>query len=179
MNQSGSSNGFTVIELVVVIVLIGIVSVVVIPRFLAPNAFDEIAARDGLIATVRAAQQAALGRNPVTFEINTAGGDWIFEAKSGSNVIRSFEVPTRSVILETGSPTASANTCANDFDTPVHANFELLFSEKGDLKTFTNDAAPISVDSSFNGVRICLNDTVENSVCVSPAGYAFAGSCDG
>jgi prepilin-type N-terminal cleavage/methylation domain-containing protein len=182
MNEICSNKGFTVIELIVVIVLVGIVSAVVLPRFVAPNAFDEIAARDGLIATVRAAQQAALGRNPVTFEINAAGGDWVFVAKSGSNIIRTFEVPSGSVVLETGSPAVSSNTCANDFDTlidPNSPNFTLLFSEKGDLKTFTKPGGPISVDNSFNGVRICLNDTVQSSVCVSRAGYAYAGNCDG
>ncbi len=179
MSKSGISQGFTIVELVAVIVLLGIVGVVVIPRFLAANAFDEIAARDGLLATLRAAQQASLGRNPVTFEINTAGDDWVFVAKSGGNVVSSFEVPTRSVVIETGSPAASGNTCANDFDDAIDPNFELLFSAKGDLETFTNAGAPISADTSFNGVRICLNDTVASSVCVSRAGYAYAGNCDG
>lgn len=172
------SKGFTLVELIVVLVLVGIVGVVVIPRFLAPNAFNEAAAQDGLIATIRAAQQAAIGRTDVSFEIASGGGDWMFTAKSSTTTLRTFEVPVSDVVLETGSAAASMDSCATAFDTAVAGDFSLAFKGDGYLESFTNDGTTEMVDAAFNGVRICLNDSVAASVCVSPAGYAYAGDCD-
>lgn len=170
--------GFTIIELIGIIVLIGIVGVVVTGRFLRPNKFDEAAAADGLLTTIRAAQQAALGRSAVTFEVGLAGGEWLFMAKSGANTLRTFRVPAESVLLETGAPASSGDTCATGFDTALDPNFQLAFDDLGNLASFTNGLAVYPVDASFNGVRLCVNDTVAVSACVSPAGYAYAGNCD-
>ncbi len=172
------SRGFTIIELVTVIVLIGIVGVAIVARFLTPNAFNEGAAADGIITTIRAAQQAALGRATVTFEINSGSGEWVFEAKDGGSTIRSFEVTADNVILETGSAVASGNTCPNAFDTAVAGDFQLAFDNKGNLASFTNGGVTELAGATFNGVRICLNDKVDVSACVSPAGYAYVGNCD-
>jgi len=160
-------------------VLLGIVGVVVIPRFLAPNAFNEAAAQDGLLATIRAAQQAAIGRATVTFKATSDGNDWTFAALSGATALRTFSVPVSDVKLETGSAASSVNTCATDFNTAVENDFTLAFKADGNLASFTNDGSTETVDATFNGVRVCLNDTVASSVCVSPAGYAYAGNCDG
>lgn len=178
MKARTEHSGFTIIELIVVIVFLGIVGAVIVPRFLSPNAFSERAAQDGVITTIRAAQQSSLGRDAVTFEIDAAGGNWVLTAKASSNIIRTFEIPAAALILETGSAVASANSCANDFDTTVDSDFELVFDGQGNLEEFTNNGTTELVDASFNGVRICLNNTVELSVCVSPAGYAYAGNCD-
>jgi prepilin-type N-terminal cleavage/methylation domain-containing protein len=171
--------GFTVVELVVVIVLLGIVGAVVIPRFLAPNTFNEPAAQDGLLATIRAAQQAAIGRANVTFKITSDSNDWTFAALSGATTLRTLTVPVSDVKLETGSAASSANTCATGFNTAVANDFTLTFKSDGNLASFTNNGTTETVDAAFNGVRICLNDTIAVSACVSPAGYAYAGDCDG
>ena len=172
--------GFSLVEFVVVIILAGIVGVVVVPRFVAPNSFDDIAAQDGLISTIRAAQQASLGRASVTFEIANGGDEWEFVAKAGSTELHRFEVSDRQLMLETGSAAASADTCATpagDFDSPIN-DLQLAFSERGDLASYTYNSLMEPVDAAFNGVRICINNTDALSVCVSPAGYAYAGKCD-
>lgn len=172
-------HGFTLVEMVVVIVLLGIVGAVLVPRFLAPNSFRQAAAQDGLIMTIRAAQQAAVGRANVTFDITTSGSDWLFRARAGGTTIQSFSVASSDVLLTTGAVTASNTTCANDYTTPLDPLFELAFDVKGNLASVTNGGAPVPVSPTFNGVRICLNASVPQSVCVSRAGYAYAGDCDG
>ena len=79
--------------------------------------------------------------------------------------------------METGSAAASGNTCANDFDTAVANDFALTFDRSADLVDFTNNTTTETVNAAFNGVRICVNDDVSLSVCVSPAGYAYEGDC--
>lgn len=49
-------SGFTLIELVLVIVLLGVLSVTVAPRFFTASGYDQIAARDQLIQLLRQAQ---------------------------------------------------------------------------------------------------------------------------
>ena len=48
--------GFTLIELVLVIVLIGVLAVTAAPRFFTASGYDQVAARDQLIQLLRQAQ---------------------------------------------------------------------------------------------------------------------------
>lgn len=172
------TRGFSVVELIIVILIMGIIGAVAFSRFVSGSAFNASGAQTAIISVIHAAQQASLGRSNVAFEIDSAGDSWLFSAVSGSEVLRSMSVSTSNVILETGSTAASANTCANAFDTPVGNDFKIDFDSKGDLTAFTNSPISDMAGPSFNGVRICVNDDVSLSVCVSPAGYAYAGDCD-
>ena len=49
-------SGFTLVELVLVIVLIGVLAVTAAPRFFTASGYDQIAARDELIQLLRQAQ---------------------------------------------------------------------------------------------------------------------------
>ena len=48
--------GFTLIELVLVIILIGVLAVTAAPRFFTASGYDQVAARDRLIQLLRQAQ---------------------------------------------------------------------------------------------------------------------------
>lgn len=170
--------GFSMVELIIVILVMGIIGVTAFARYLDGSAFNAVTAKDAILTVANAAQQAALGHDNVTFEIDSSGGDWVMSAVAGGTVLRSVSISSDAVTLETGSAAASANNCANDFDTAVANDFELVYDRTGDLVEFTNNSVTEMVDSSFNGVRICVNDDVSFSVCVSPSGYAYEGDCD-
>ncbi len=55
-----NARGFTLVELVTVVVLLGIVLVTVTPRFFSRDGFGDYAARDQIIAAARLAQQRAM-----------------------------------------------------------------------------------------------------------------------
>ncbi len=178
--SSKKHSGFSIVELVIVIVLIGIVGTVAVSRFLTGSAFNAAGTQDAIISISHATQQAALGRDDASFQIDASGGDWIISAVAGSppSIVRSISIPAKNVILETGSAVASGNTCANAYDTAVMNDFVVNYDRKGDLIDFTNNGSTETVDASFNGIRLCINDNPVFSVCISPAGYAYEGDCD-
>lgn len=56
------ASGFTLVELVMVMVLIGILSVVILPRMTSTSGFTSALLRDQLASTLRYAQKAATSR---------------------------------------------------------------------------------------------------------------------
>lgn len=172
------SAGFTLVELVVVLVLIGLLSLVVFSRFTNSGAFEEAEARDLILSTARSAQLLAMGRSDVSLTLAPSGADWIIGTAVGGIAEEAVTLSADNLILETGSAASSALTCAAAYDTSVAADFEVDFDGFGNVAGFTNNSTTELAGASFNGVRICLNDDDSLSVCISPAGYAFAGPCD-
>ena len=71
--------GFTVIELVIVIVILSIISIVTMSRIIGGNSFNAIIVRDQVISLARTAQQNAIGRTNVSMTITpNVGGDLWF-----------------------------------------------------------------------------------------------------
>lgn len=173
-----ASLGFTVVELVVVIVILSSISVVAISRVLSENTYNAIVVRDQIISLSRTAQQNSLGRADVTMTITpSAAGDTVTIATSyDGGGIESFTAPLDSISLtgdinETDGceVTAGADAITNA------APMTLTFGELGDLGVSGVTGSTGAVTSA---VRICLNDTANESICVSPSGFAYAGDCD-
>ncbi len=60
MSIKKSTSGFSLVELVTVILLLGILSTVILPRFSSRDGFAEYAIRDQLISSFRFTQQRAM-----------------------------------------------------------------------------------------------------------------------
>lgn len=180
--SSGIQKGFTIVELVIVILMISILSAVVFARFQDQNTFNASIVRDQIISLSRIAQQSSLGRADVSLAITpTASNSVLLEVESGG-VFQSFELDLDGVTLtgdvnklDGGSQTPSCE--ADDGDTAITAGAPMIinFGELSDLEEVSVGGVPTAVTSA---VRICLDNRAVDSVCISPAGYAYAGNCD-
>lgn len=70
MNETYSQRGFTLTELIMVIVIVGILSVAVLPRFFDNDAFQQRGAADQVKSALRFAQKAAVAKHtPVSVTV--------------------------------------------------------------------------------------------------------------
>jgi MSHA pilin protein MshC len=62
MQRNQQQHGFTLIELVTVITILGLIAVAVVPRFTTTSSFETRTAQDQLISAIRQAQQLAMNK---------------------------------------------------------------------------------------------------------------------
>lgn len=77
-----SAAGFTMVELLVTMVIVGILAVAVVPRFEALGAFDATGFRNQTIATLRFAQKTALAQRRAVCVMTTTTGVKLFVART-------------------------------------------------------------------------------------------------
>lgn len=73
-SHAKGSRGFTLVELITIMIIVGILAVAAIPRFFERNTFDSRGFRDQVISTLRYAQKAAIAQHRfvcVTFTPNS------------------------------------------------------------------------------------------------------------
>jgi MSHA pilin protein MshC len=59
-------NGFTLIELIIVLIILGVISITVIPKLIGQSAFESYIVRDQLIAHLRLVQLQAMNTEPAS-----------------------------------------------------------------------------------------------------------------
>lgn len=169
--------GFTLVEIIVTIVLLGIVSAVIFSRLSDSSSFNPSMARDQIISQTRTTQQQAIGRNAVTLTIQPTGSQIVITTADESGTIRAINTPFDDVILAGDiNQLASCGTTPGATAINAGSGMRLYFDSLGDLVEVAFGAAAATAVST--GARICINDNPIQSVCVSAAGFAYAGDCD-
>ncbi|MEQ6886075.1 type II secretion system protein [Salicola sp. Rm-C-2C1-2] len=122
------SGGFTLVELVITLVLIGILSSLGIGLFANRSGFSPLLANQQLASAVRLAQQGALAGNPADdVAVAQVGDEFEFTVGGGTSAERVFSLPRESASLST-TPTI---TFQPDGTPASGANTELTFSGSG------------------------------------------------
>ena len=171
--------GFTLVEAIIIIVLVGIVSAFAISRFVGGSSFNPAIVRDQIIAMARNAQQNALGRPDVelTLTPNAGGSELTLTVSDSGGVVNQQSAPLGDVSLSGDINTVSSCGTTGGAQSISNATpMTINFGELGDLEISGVTGSTGAVTSAL---RICVNNNPVNSVCVSPSGFAYAGDCDG
>ncbi len=72
MRDEGEIKGFTLIELVVIIVIVGIVALIAAPRFFSQPTFDASRFHEAAISTIRYGQKVAVAQRTDVFVVTSA-----------------------------------------------------------------------------------------------------------
>ena len=141
--------GFTIIELIVIIALLGILSATAISRFGNVKTFTDLQLKDQLISMARVAQQTALNRHDqaVTLELSRPG-NWLFEIKANGLSLKQQSVEAASADLTDPSDTAIGAT-----------PYVIAFDNLGNLAGGVVSNLPFTSSGQV--------------VCISLAGYAY------
>ena len=114
----------------------------------------------------------------LTITPNVAGDRVTIEAEesSGAVTIQSVTISLDSVSLS-GDINKTASCDVDDGDTAIVNAAPLLldFGELGDLQ---DSGIGVGTAAITSAVRICINNSARDSVCVAPSGFAYAGDCD-
>ena len=130
MNNLKKTKGFTLIELIIVIVILGILSVVAAPRFLDISSDARISALDGMIAAMQSALSLTVSYSQLKGLSNELNQD--LTLPDGKVVRFDYGYPetdweTAWVNMLTGSFTlkSSGGNCNADTDWCVDSDFEI------------------------------------------------------
>lgn len=167
--------GFTLVEVIIALVIVGLLAAVSVARFADGNAFNGVVLRDQIIALTRLGQQSAFGRSDVELRVTPDGsGDASLVLSDENGVIQRDTIAVAAVDFR--ADVDETVSCSTSQGAPVTSGAPLIiaFGELGDVASAgVGSVSPVNLS-----VRICIDATVETSVCVSPAGFAYIGNCD-
>lgn len=173
-SKMNAAKGFTIIEVVVIVLILGIVSAFAMARILRGDTLDSAVVSDQLIAMTRLAQQKAIGRSDVQLRIEPEGGNLVMTLNDISGVLETSTVAVAGVSVY--ADVNQQSSCSNpplagliSDGSPMILNFDRL----GDLHS-GGVVTPVDVET---GVRLCMSPDTSLSVCISKAGFAYRGDC--
>lgn len=178
LKATNQDPGFTLVEMVIVIVILAIISAVAISRLLSGNTFNAVIVRDQIISLSRSALLNSLGRTNVSLTITpSASGDELTIVTSDvGGTITSVTTPLDTITLSGDINVSSSCETISGVDSITNAaSMTVVFGALGDLGVSGVSGSTGAISSAL---RICINDIAVNSICFSPSGFAYAGDCD-
>lgn len=165
MSHRYQQNGFTMIELVAIMVIIAIMAAVAIPRFTKLSTYSLTQSTNELVEAIRFAQETSMVQVDTHYQIVTGGSD--------KYRVRQYDLTTTSTSditnpLSGSSPFVADN---NDWSGITLGSANLSFDNRGYPCA---SAAPCNAPMT-NPVTITLSDgTDSQSITVEPiTGYAY------
>jgi MSHA pilin protein MshC len=157
--------GFTLIELVTVLLLLGILSAVAFARLGGVNSFSESLFQQQVLSYLRLAQRTAVAHQGSGAQLNinrVSASEW--------DITLVFATQTLSYQLE-GDNALTFAAGASSGSISTGETLSLVYRDNGDLTELTS---PLVAD-----IDTSLSLVVAGSrlICVSPTGFAYEGLC--
>lgn len=177
--SAASQRGYTIVELVIALVLVGIISAVVFSRMLGSDAYDPSIARNAIISMARSAQQQAIGRSDVVLTMQPQGTALQLYVEDSNGELQRNEVSIDGVALSGDvNQLAGCDVTPGAHSITGSSAMVLEFDELGNLLRGGVEGSAGYPASITTGARLCVNENPRFSVCWSAAGFAYAGDCD-
>jgi MSHA pilin protein MshC len=162
--------GFTVVELIAVIVLLSILGVVAMGRMVSPNLFAPAIVTQAVVAESRFAQQIATSRHDaaVTLTLDRLGDDWRLRVATDVDGV------VRTELVEAEDTTVHAASGAANGSIGAGATLIVSFDRAGDLSAITIGGG---AGDPAAGVGLSISGDSTRQVCIYPSGYANADAC--
>lgn len=179
MKIKSAQSGFTLVELISVLVLIAIISLVVVPRFTGSSGFAEYAMQQRLVSALRNMQQKAMYDTRANFCYRT-----IFNTTNNS---ARFGPTTNSYVSGQEAASCGNSISANSpsflsSDVGEIDSEDLVFTALDNATSITflqfdNIGRPISsAGTCASGCKLGFVGESTVSVCIESQGYVYA--CD-
>ena len=166
-----STKGFTLIELIIVIILISIVSAIGIGLLSGTDQYSARLASDRWLAGFRLAQRLSLQKQNssqiMTVTVTENSESWFFSINQGAFNLSAFDIEKERVQVR-GSESDFINGC--DTLPLITLPLSLYFSGYGDA------ISAARVQKTANQ-RFCFIGGSVEEICISPSGYAYEGLC--
>ncbi|MFK7912981.1 MAG: Tfp pilus assembly protein FimT/FimU [Pseudomonadales bacterium] len=170
MSRRQHAQGFTIVELVVVIILLGILSVAAVSRMVSPSDFAPGMVSATTASQFRYARALAFAREDtdVQFMLAIVGSDWQITSSTGADgTLRSEEI-------EQGDTTVQLVNGAFTGSVSVLDPLRITFASDGGLAAASLGTQSLDPDL---GLRLQISGDSSRLLCVYPNGYLFTADC--
>ena len=163
-------NGFTIVELVVVIILLAILSAVALSRAVSTSAFTPATVAHQLQQELKLAQATAMSRQDtqVFFQLDLAGDDWrLLTSTTIDGVLRTIAVPAENTDVRLTS--GSTVEVLGDGGALL-----VQFSSLGNLTALSLEGNAVP---AANGLLLEVIGDSSRNLCLYNTGYLANGIC--
>jgi len=167
------SGGFTVVELIAVMVLLGILAATATSRMVSGSAYAPALVAQQLLAVGRLAQQTAMARQDATISIDVDqdAGDWRFRVQVNDGVMTTTATEERAHIANTSVVVVNGATSV-----PLGPAAPLRLSFDG-LGSVTAGSAGSTVVDPTIGVGFTVSGDSTSLLCIGSTGHVYRGNC--
>ena len=158
--------GFSIVELITVLLLVSILSAVGISRSVTPSSFEAAIVNQFLVSELRFARRTAMNRQDVSIVLvlSRTSDEIIVELQTPAALsLRNRSVSRGRVELQAGSQTLD-----------VGESFVVSLDGQGRVSTITLAGVPTATG---NGLEIAVTGERTIPLCIFPSGYALDESC--
>lgn len=165
--------GFTIIELIIVIILISIISAIGIGLLSSTDQYTARLASDRWLAGFRLAQRLALQKQNslelLELSVAETSDSWVFRIRQGSQNLSEFDLEKEPLEIRFSDSDFSAS-CST---LPI-----LTFPFTSNFDGYGNSVSTTRTQVTQNK-RLCFIAGGIEEICISPSGYAYEGTCQG